>query len=93
MSKKMTAAEKKRLRERPYYAVLYAINKIGGRLPEDLESSLAKDPHACMLYAKRVMKGRLPEHLHNAMLLGVWEGEDKKMLAEYLQSFPEGTAR
>jgi hypothetical protein len=89
MSKKMTAAEKKRLLERPYYAVLYAINKIGGRLPEEVEAVLAEDPYACMTYAKRVVKGRLPDHLHNAMLLGVWEGEDKKILAEYLQSFPE----
>ena len=89
MSKKMTSAEKKSLLGRPYYAVLYAIYKIGGRLPEEVEADLAKDPYACMTYAKRVMGGRLPDHLHNAMLLGVWEGEDKKILAEYLQSFPE----
>lgn len=91
--KKFTIAEKKRLRQRPYYAVLYAINKIKGRLPEDLERILASDPDACLLYARKVVGGRLPDHLHNALLLGNWEGEDKETVAEYLRMFPETNLR
>ena len=89
----MTPAEKKRLRSRPYYAVLYAINKIKGRLPEGLEGALASDPDACLLYAERVVCGRLPDHLHNALLLGNWEGEDRETVADYLRLFPEGSSR
>lgn len=90
---KITAAEKKRLRDRPYYAVLYAINKIKGRLPENMEAALASDPDACLLYAEKVVGGRLPDQIHNALLLGVWEGEDKETVAEYLRLFPEGSSR
>lgn len=90
---KITPAEKKRLRGRPYYAALYAINKIKGRLPEDMEAVLASDPDACLLYAEKVVGGRLPDHLHNALLLGNWEGEDRETVAEYLGLIPEGSSR
>lgn len=87
--KKLTPAEKRRMRLKPYYAVLYSINKIKGRLPEDLEAGLASDPEACLLYAERVVGGRLPDHLHNALLLGAWDGADKEAVAEYVRLFPE----
>lgn len=90
MDRKMTTAEKKRLRSRPLYAVLYAMNKLKGRLPEDLEGCLSSDPEACLLYARKVLGGRLPSHVHNALLLGSWEGEDRERVSEYLRLFPEG---
>lgn len=82
-------AKKKTLKEKPYYAVLHAINFIGGRLPDDVEQTLGGDPAACLLYAEKVMKGRLPDHLHNRMVMGVWSDEDKECVEEYLDLIPE----
>lgn len=75
----------KRMKERPYYAVLHAINFIKGRLPEDVEVALGSDPHACLLYAERVMKGRLPDHLHNRMVIGIWTVHEKDSVERYLR--------
>lgn len=83
MAKKKTKTDDllKRMKNKPYYAVLHAINFIEGRLPEEVEACLGDDPEACLLYAKKVMKGKLPDHLHNKMvLLG---GSEAK---EYLDS-------
>jgi len=90
MAKKKTACDSlKRMKDRPYYAVLHAINFIKGRLPEEAESFLGDDPEACLLYARKVMKGRLPDHLHNRMVMGVWDDSGKRCLKEYLEFIPE----
>ena len=92
MGKKLTKAESDRLKFRPYYAALYAINKLKARLPTDVEECLASDPEACLLYAERVMGGPLPDFLHNAMVLGCWEGVQRDSVDEYLRTyFPEGS--
>lgn len=75
----------KRMRERPYYAVLHAINFIKGRLPPSAEKFLGSDPEACLLYAMGVMKGRLPDNLHNQMVLGKWDDDQAKSVKEYLE--------
>jgi hypothetical protein len=76
------------MKDRPYYAVLYAINVLGGRLPEKVEEFLRSDPESCLQYAREVIGGRLPDHLHNSMVLGDF-GEDRRFVEEYLKQFPE----
>lgn len=85
MKTKPTRKETARMRANPYYAVLYAINKIKGRLPESVESCLGTDPEACLLYSTEIIGGRLPDGLHNAMILGDWSGDDREVVAEYLK--------
>ena len=72
------------MRERPYYAVLYAINFLEGRLPESAEKFLGSDPEACLLYAIKVLKGRLPDGLHNQIVLGKWDEDQAEYVKEYL---------
>jgi len=75
----------KKMKVRPYYAVLHAINFLKGRLPDEVEVCLGSDPQACLLYSQKVMKGRLPDHLHNRMMMGTWEGHDKSSVEDYLR--------
>lgn len=80
------------MKSRPYYAVLYALNFVGGRLPERVEEFLRDDPESCLKYAREVIGGRLPDHLHNSMVLGDF-GERGRFVDEYLRfvgKFPEG---
>lgn len=87
-SMKLTKTQISRMKDRPYYAVLYAINVLGGRLPENVEEFLRRDPESCLQYAREVIGGRLPDHLHNSMVLGDF-GEDRKFVEEYIKQFPE----
>ena len=92
MGKKLAKSEVDRLRSSPYYAVLYAINKIKGRLPSEVEECLVGDPEACLLYSERVICGPLPDFLHNSMVLGDWAGGERDSVEEYLRKyFPEGS--
>lgn len=59
----------RRLKGRPYYGYLYALNVLGGRLPEVLEADLASDPQSAYLYARDVMKGQLPEVVENTLVM------------------------
>lgn len=85
----LTRSQILRMKDLPYYAVLYALNVLKGRLPEKVEVFLRDDPESCLKYAREVIKGRLPDHLHNSMVLGNF-GEDRKFVDEYLRMFPEG---
>lgn len=74
-----------RLKNRPYYAFLYAKNILGGRLPESIEAFFVTDPQSAYLYAKYVVKGRLPDFVHNGLLLASFEeGQSKQYLSQYL---------
>lgn len=74
-----------RLRNRPYYAFLYAKNILKGRLPESLEIFFVKDPQSAYLYAKHVVKGRLPDSVHSGLLLESFgESQAKQYLSMYL---------
>jgi hypothetical protein len=74
-----------RLKNRPYYAFLYAKNILGGRLPDSLEVFFVKDPQSAYLYAKYVVKGRLPDFVHNGLLLASFEEvQSKQYLSMYL---------
>ncbi len=85
------AAAKRRLRERPYYAFLYARNVLKGRLPAKLEEVFVGDPRSAYLYAKHVMKGRLPDFVHNGLILSNIENkDDQKFLQMYLTEICEG---
>jgi hypothetical protein len=78
----------KRMKDRPYYAFVYAKNIIKGRLPEKVEKVFAKDPESAYLYAKHIIKGKLPDFVHNAMIIGSFaDGRAKKMVAEYVKEF------
>lgn len=86
-TERLPAGVVRRLKGRPYYAYLYALNVAGERLPERLERDLAGDPHSAFLYARDVVKGRLPDFVHNALVL---EGKDDEgFVSEYLK-FVEG---
>lgn len=73
---KLDAATTKRLKDRPYYAYLYARNIVKGRLPESIEKVLVNDPRSAYLYAKHVMKGKLPDFVHNGLILSSFENSD-----------------
>ena len=74
-----------RLKNRPYYAYLYAKNIVKGRLPEKVEAAFVKDPQSAYLYAKEILKGRLPDFVHNGLLLGSFEeSHSKQFLSMYL---------
>ena len=74
-----------RLKNRPYYAFLYAKNILGGRLPDSLEVFFVTDPQSAYLYAKYVVKGRLPDFVHNGLLLETFgESQSKQYLSMYL---------
>lgn len=82
----------KRLRKRPYYAFLYAMNILkGSRLPPKLEELFATDPESAYKYAKHIIKGRLPDFVHNALIINSFEkNEMKQYVAKYLSEFCEG---
>lgn len=74
-----------RLKNRPYYAYLYAKNILKGRLPEKVEAAFVSDPQSAYLYAKEILKGRLPDFVHNGLLLGSFEeSQSKQFLSMYL---------
>jgi hypothetical protein len=78
-----------RIKARPYYAFLHAKNILKGRLPEDLEDVLGKEPYSAYLYARHVMKGRLPDPVHAALMIGVWDKEQREYVTKYLKEFCE----
>lgn len=85
---KITPQIAKRIKNRPYYAFLYAKNILKGRLPEKYEIVFVKDPQSAYLYAKHVMKGRLPEYVHNGLLISSFEkNENKQYHSMYLKEF------
>lgn len=78
----------KRMKNRPYYAFLYAKNILGGRLPEKLETVFAKDPASAYLYAKHILNDRLPDFVHTALVIGGFTDEEsKKAISDYLKEF------
>jgi hypothetical protein len=78
----------KRMKDRPYYAFLYAKNILNDRLPPKLEEVFAKDPQSAYLYAKHIIKGRLPDFVHNALIIGGFtDPESKKFISDYLKQF------
>jgi hypothetical protein len=84
---RLPAGVVRRLKGRPYYAYLYAVNVVGGRLPERLERDLALDAQTAYLYARDVLGCRLPDFVHNALVL---QGNDSGgFVSEYLK-FTEG---
>lgn len=81
----------KRLRKRPYYAFLYAMNILKDRLPAKLEELFASDPESAYKYAKYVIKGRLPDFVHNALIINSFEkNEMKQFVSKYLSEFCKG---
>lgn len=79
-----------RLKNRPYYAFLYAKNILGGRLPESLEVFFVNDPQSAYLYAKHVVRGRLPDCVHNGLIIASFgEGQSKQYLSKYLKEFSD----
>ena len=84
----VTAEAKKRMKNRPYYAFLYAKNILKSRLPEKLEQVFATDPSSAYLYAKHIVKGKLPDFLHNALVIGSFsDNTDKESLSKYIKEF------
>jgi hypothetical protein len=83
---KIDAATRKRIRDRPYYAYLYARNVLKGRLSASLEGVFAHDPHSACLYAMNVVCGRLPDPVHNSLLMYSLEKKDEGgHVAKYLK--------
>lgn len=88
MSEKLDSATVRRLKDRPYYAYLYARNITKARLPGKLERVFARDPKAAYLYAKHILHGRLPDYVHNGLILSTFEDkEDQEYLASYINDF------
>jgi hypothetical protein len=79
---KIDASTAKRLRDRPYYAYLYARNVVKGRLPPKLEEVFVREPRSAYLYAKHVMKGRLPDFVHNGLILSNVENKDDQIFLQ-----------
>lgn len=78
----------KRMKDRPYYAFLYAKNILKDRLPAKLEEVFSKDPQSAYLYAKHIVKGKLPDFLHAALILGVENNDESKhFVSKYLKEF------
>jgi len=86
----LPADVKRRLKGRPYYAYLYALNVLKGRLPESLESVLSTDPQSAYLYARDIIGGRLPDHLHAALMLYSLEKKDANGGVALYLKFLEG---
>lgn len=81
----------------PEVAYKYAAGVLKGRLPEGVESCLARKPYWAVQYAFEVIRGmsnpRLPDHLHNALSLIV--GEDEREVKRYfaeVDRFPKESA-
>jgi hypothetical protein len=88
MSKDISKISRKdaaRFKEKPYYAYLYAMNVLKGRLPEKLEPVLGLDPQSAYLYSKNIIKGALPAHIHSRLILEAHDDEGKKWLQRYLK--------
>jgi hypothetical protein len=84
--KKLSPAVVKRLRARPYYSYLYALNVLGGRLPEDMEMCFVNEPQCAFLYARDVVRGRLPDPVHNGLVMYSMEKKDDGgWVSEYLK--------
>lgn len=79
---KIDASTRKRLRDRPYYAYLYARNVVKGRLPPKLEEVFVREPRSAYLYAKHVMKGRLPDFVHNGLIISAIENKDDQIFLQ-----------
>lgn len=86
---KIPAEASRRMKDRPYYAFLYAKNILEGeRLPEKLEQVFANDPQSAYLYAKHIIKGKLPDFIHTALVLCGNNGEESKhFVSKYLSEF------
>lgn len=85
---KITPTIAKRIKDRPYYAFLYAKNILKSRLPEKYEMVFVKDPQSAYLYAKHVMNGRLPDAVHNGLIMSSFEkNENKQFFSMYLEEF------
>jgi len=86
--KKIPSDALKRMKNRPYYAFLYAKNILKGRLPEKVEEVFVNDPHSAYLYAKNIVKGKLSDCVHTAFVIGDHKDEEsKKFIALYLKEF------
>lgn len=75
----------RRLKGRPYYAYLYAVNVLRDRLPSQLEEDLLLDPRVAYLYARDVVGGRLPDFVHNGLVMcssGGWVARYLEFLSE-----------
>jgi hypothetical protein len=84
---RLPACVVRRLKGRPYYAYLYAVNVARGRLPERLERDMALDAQTAYLYARDVLGCRLPDFVHNALVL---QGNDSGgFVSEYLKFVEE----
>jgi hypothetical protein len=80
----------KRMKDRPYYAFLYAKNILGGRLPEKVEQVFVHDPQSAYLYAKEIVKGKLPDFVHTAFVIGTFPSDESKtFVSKYLKEFCE----
>lgn len=89
--KSITPTVARRLKKRPYYAFLYALNILGGRLPPHLEEIFIDDPESAYNYARLVIKGRLPDVVHNALIIQSFEKNDmKQYVSQYLTEFGQG---
>lgn len=86
----LTKAAERRMRDRPYYAYLYAANILKGRLPERLEAVFCEDPQSAFLYATNVLDGPLPDSVHNALVMYSLEKRDSGgHVARYLKWLEE----
>jgi hypothetical protein len=80
-----------RMKKRPYYAYLYAVNILKGRLPPKAEEVFADDPESAYKYARDIIKGRLPLFVHNALIINSFEKKDtKRYVSMYLDEFCQG---
>lgn len=85
-TERLPAGVVRRLKGRPYYCYLYAVNVLGGRLPAILEGDLALDPQSAYLYARHVVEGQLPEAVHNALVMGSFgENSGGEWVGAYLE--------
>lgn len=80
-----------RMKKRPYYAYLYAMNILKGRLPPKAEEVFTDDPESAYKYARDILKGRLPIFVHNALIINSFEkNEMKQYVSLYLTEFCQG---
>lgn len=87
---KLSADTIKRMKNRPYYAFLYAKNILNERLPECLEEVFIKDSHSAYLYAKHVIKGKLPDFIRASFILcEPADDESKEYITRYIKEFCE----
>lgn len=78
----------RRMKDRPYYAFLYAKNILNGRLPEKIEQVFVNDPQSAYLYAKEIVKGKLPDFVHTAFVIKTFASEESKtFVSKYLKEF------